>query len=116
MRFTLGLSLVFLLSLYHPAHSQPLPPGFSETIVVSGLNAPTAIAFAPDRRLFICEQGGRLRVKDGASVSDFATISVSSNSERGLLGIAFDPSFATNHYLYLYYTTNSTSLNPPPSP
>ena len=39
-----------------------LLPGFSETIVATGLNEPTAMAEAPDGRIFICEQGGNLRV------------------------------------------------------
>ena len=34
----------------------------------------------------------------------FLTLSVDPNGERGLLGIAFDPNFATNNFLYLYYT------------
>jgi hypothetical protein len=46
--------------------------------------------FAPDGRLFICEQGGRLRVvKDGALLpTPFLTVTVSSTGERGLLGVA----------------------------
>ena len=39
-----------------------LPTGFTEALVASGLNNPTAMQFAPDGRLFVCEQGGRLRV------------------------------------------------------
>ena len=49
--------------------------------------------FAPDGRLFVCEQGGRLRViKNGALLpTPFLTLTVSSSGERGLLGVAFDP-------------------------
>ena len=52
--------------------------------------------FAPDGRLFVCEQGGRLRViKDGALLATpFVTLTVNSSGERGLLGVAFDPAFA----------------------
>ena len=43
-----------------------LPTGFTETII-SGIASPTAMAIAPDGRIFVCEQGGRLRViKNGA--------------------------------------------------
>ena len=69
--------------------------------------AATAMAFAPDGRLFVCLQDGRLRVIDKNGVllaSSFVTLSVDSNGERGLLGVAFDPNFASNQYVYVYYT------------
>ena len=52
--------------------------------------------FAPDGRLFVCEQGGRLRViKNGVLLpTPFVTLTVNSSGERGLLGVAFDPAFA----------------------
>jgi hypothetical protein len=50
------------------------------------------------------------------TLSTYLTLQVSTESERGLLGIAFDPDYATNHYFYLYYTTNASSLNPPSTP
>ncbi len=83
-----------------------LPPGFEDVPIVTGLNQPTAIAFAPDDRLFICEKGGRVQVfKQGQLLATpFLTLAVSSNSERGLLGIAFDPAFASTQHVYLYYT------------
>src|SRR5690242_11363257 len=61
---------------------------------------------APDGRIFVCEQGGRLRViKNGALLPDpFLTLNVDSNGERGLLGVAFDPNFAANNFVYVYYT------------
>ena len=52
------------------------------------------MAFAPDGRLFVCLQSGQVRVinKDGVLLaSPFVTLSVDSNGERGLLGVAFDP-------------------------
>jgi glucose/arabinose dehydrogenase len=92
-----------------------VPKTFRDEVFVSGLVKPTAIAFAPDGRLFICQQEGRLRVfKQGQLLpTDFVTLNVSSDLERGLLGIAFDPQFNSNHYVYLYYTTAPGSLNAP---
>ena len=100
------------------AKATNLPPGFSEVTVVPSLAAPTAFAFAPDGRIFICQQGGQLRVYDanGTFLATAVTVSVTGAFERGLLGITFDPDFATNQYIYLYYSTNSGSLNPPPTP
>lgn len=85
-----------------------LPEGFTET-VISGLSNPTAMQIAPDGRIFVCQQGGALRViKNGVLLSTpFVTLSVDPSGERGLLGIAFDPNFATNNFLYLYYTVPS---------
>jgi glucose/arabinose dehydrogenase len=66
--------------------------------------------FAPDGRLFVSEQGGSLRViKDGQMLSQpFLTLNVDSQGERGLLGIAFDPNFASNGYVYVYHTVPGT--------
>ena len=90
-----------------------VPTGFIESPVASGLASPTSMQFAPDGRLFICEQEGRLRVvKNGALLpTPFLTLSVSSTGERGLLGVAFDPAFATNRYVYVYYTTTTPVLH-----
>lgn len=90
--------------------AQTVPPGFTATRLATDIASPTAMAFAPDGRLFVCEQGGRLRViKNGVLLPNaFVTLSVDPTQERGLLGIAFDPHFATNHYVYVYYTTTET--------
>jgi glucose/arabinose dehydrogenase len=83
-----------------------LPSGFTQAVVASGISNPTAMAFAPDGRLFVCQQGGQLRVvKNGALLATpFLTVSTDTNGERGLLGVAFDPSFASNGFVYVYYT------------
>ena len=88
------------------ANAATLPTGFVETQIASGLSSPTAMDFAPDGRIFVCLQGGNLRVvKNGAVLSTpFLTLTVDSSGERGLLGVAFDPSFATNNFVYVYYT------------
>ena len=61
---------------------------------------------APDGRIFVCQQGGALRViKNGVLLpTPFMTLTVDPAGERGLLGIAFDPNFASNNFLYVYYT------------
>jgi len=64
----------------------------------------TALAWAPGGRLFFAERAGRVRVFDGHSASDFARVSTSTSGERGLLGIAISPSFATDHFVYAFYS------------
>jgi glucose/arabinose dehydrogenase len=106
-RFCLDLILCFFV--VGNAYGATLPAGFTETSV-SGLSNPTAMEIAPDGRIFVCQQGGSLRViKDGALLSTpFLTVSVDSSGERGMLGIAFDPNFATNNFIYLYYTVSTS--------
>jgi len=89
-----------------------LPAGFVET-QISGLSNPTAMAIHPDGRIFVCEQGGSLRViKNGALLATpFLTLTVSSVGERGLLGVAFDPNFATNNFVYVYYTATTPAIH-----
>jgi glucose/arabinose dehydrogenase len=102
-------SLIFLLAAICSVHAATLPAGFTET-AISGLSNPTAMEIAPDGRIFVCLQGGSLRViKNGVLLATpFLALSVDQSGERGLLGIAFDPNFASNNFLYLYYTVSTT--------
>lgn len=95
------------------AFPQTYPAGFSQVQVATGISSPTTMAFAPDGRLFICQQGGAIKIlKNGALLpTSFAQFSVNSSGERGLLGIAFDPNFASNNFIYLYYTLSDGSRN-----
>lgn len=85
-----------------------LPAGFNRTTLVSGFQVqPTAMAWSPDGRLFVAEQGGAVRViKNGVLLSTpFTTVTTTEIGERGLLGLAFHPQFTANHWVYLYYTS-----------
>src|SRR5262245_42869875 len=106
LRLSAFICGLFLVSVTRAA---TLPAGFTET-QISGVTEPTAMEIAPDGRIFVCEQAGSLRViKNGATLpTPFLTLSVDSNGERGLLGIAFDPDFANNKFIYLYYTVSTT--------
>ncbi len=102
-----SLLLAFLFLIAHStARSATLPTGFTETQIASGLSSPTAMEIAPDGRIFVCLQNGRLRVVKNGSLltTPFLTLTVDSSGERGLLGIAFDPNFTTNNLVYVYYT------------
>ena len=89
-----------------------LPSGFTET-QIGGLSNPTAMEFAPDGRLFVCLQGGQLRViKNNVLLSTpFLTVTTNSSGERGLLGVAFDPNFSQNQFVYVYYTATTPSIH-----
>jgi glucose/arabinose dehydrogenase len=71
--------------------------------------------FAPDGRLFVAEQAGRVRIaKPDGTLTTFLNIStkVDSSGERGLQALTFDPGFSTNRYVYLHYTKKATSTTP----
>ena len=93
----------------------PLPPGLTLKVdpFVSGLSGPVFLTQPlNDGRIFVVEQPGRIRlVKDGVlQATPFLNIStrVLSGGERGLLSVAFHPQYATNHYFYVYFTTQTT--------
>lgn len=106
-RFSLIIVPVFLLisGVFFSLAAATLPTGFVET-QIGGLSSPTAMDFAPDGRLFVCQQGGDLRViKNGVLLpAVFLHLNVDSSGERGLLGVTFDPNFASNNFVYVYYT------------
>ena len=86
-----------------------VPDGFSDQTVLDQIDAPIALAFTSDGRMLITSKAGELWVYEEGqtdpSVALDLTAQVCANSaERGLLGVAVDPNFATNHYVYLYYT------------
>ncbi|MDQ3002592.1 MAG: PQQ-dependent sugar dehydrogenase [Fibrobacterota bacterium] len=86
---------------------------FSDVEVAGGLANPTLMAIAPDGRIFVSEQAGKVRIiKNGVLLATpFLTLSVNSSGERGALGIAFDPAFASNQRVYVYYTSSSGPHN-----
>ena len=86
-----------------------VPSGFTDSVVYSGLTQPTAIAFAPDGHVFVAEKSGIIKVF--ASVSSttptvFADLrtEVHNWDDRGLVGLAVDPNFPANPYVYVLYT------------
>src|SRR5690348_10498186 len=84
-----------------------VPSGFTKTLLASGLKKPTAIAFAPNGDIYIAEQIGTILIyRNGAILpTPVLTLNTDSAGEKGLLGLALDPNFATNGYLYVSYTT-----------
>jgi glucose/arabinose dehydrogenase len=90
-----------------------LPPGVSDTLVAS-VSSPTALAFTPDGRLLITSQGGVLSVVQNGTLQStpaitFPTTGICTDVERGLLGVAVSPGFASNKHVFLYYTFKKPS-------
>lgn len=116
------LTLLLALLSIGAVHAAPqaatsVPPGFTDTLVTS-VDAPTAMAFVSPTRMLITSQLGQLWVyQNNALISTPAldlTLGdkVCTNSERGLLGVAVDPDFASNHFIYLYYTHKKFGVCP----
>lgn len=78
-------------------------------VFVRGLDTPWAIDFAPDGRIFITERPGRIRiVKDGQLQAEpWMTLDVAETGEAGLLGLALDPQFEQNRYVYVAYSSRT---------
>lgn len=107
-RFCLLLGLL-LMAIPATATAQQVPAGFDDRVVVEGLDSPTAIRFAPGGEVFITEQSGLVKVLD--DINDptpevFADLrrEVWYGADRGLLGLAIDPDYATNGNVYVSYS------------
>ena len=91
------------------AAAATLPSGFQDTTVFSGLTAPTAIRFASDGRIFVAQKNGLLLEYDSLTDTTPTTVvdlrtQTDDYWDRGLLGLALDPNFPTNPYIYVSYS------------
>jgi glucose/arabinose dehydrogenase len=112
----LGLSILLSLGAALPAAAAP--GSFITTVQIAG-SLPNAVGVTNagdgSGRLFVAQQTGQIRIWNGAQIlaTPFLDISALSSScsggcgERGLLGLAFHPSFETNGLFYVYYTRQS---------
>jgi glucose/arabinose dehydrogenase len=96
-----------------------VPPGFTLTHVTSGLSQPTAMEITRTGEIWALEQTGRVKLVRGGSDHTALTLNVDSTGERGLLGVAFDPTYdgagPNTDYLYLYYTVPRSGPTDPPN-
>jgi glucose/arabinose dehydrogenase/chitodextrinase len=111
-RGLLGCSFGLLMGGLLPAPVlAQAPAGFTNTLIAS-VPSPTALAFTPDGRLLIASQLGKLYVYENGSLGSTPALNLGStvctNSERGILGVAVDPAFQANGFVYLFYTFNKS--------
>ena len=107
----LPFALILLLQI--TAAAVQVPDGFTVTEVATGMTSVTRMEFLPDGRILVLEQGGNIRVIENGVLrpTPFLTVDADSFGEHGLLGIALDPAFNTNHYFYIYYTAKTPVLH-----
>jgi glucose/arabinose dehydrogenase len=93
---------VAVLAAALPVRGQPI----QVATVLTGLEIPWALAFAPDGRLFITERPGRIRVATNGRLAaePIAELAVTHVGEAGLMGLALDPDFGRTGHLYICYT------------
>src|SRR5215217_3532845 len=109
VRFTVGIAAAVSLTLAPAAFAQTAPsvvdPKLKVEPVVTGLSQPVQMEFIGDNDFFVTEKptGQVKRVKDGVA-SVVLDLTVNSNSERGLLGLALDKFFKYNGTVYLYWS------------
>jgi|GEM_PF-1767788 len=98
-----------------PTDMEQLPAGATIQTVLSNMNNPVALAFDHQGRLFYTEKSGAVRLFANGNLQERPVISfdVETNGERGLLGIALDPNFNENRYVYVYYTCRSSATGCP---
>ncbi|HEX2473539.1 MAG TPA: ThuA domain-containing protein [Lacipirellulaceae bacterium] len=74
--------------------------------LATSLNQPMSLEVAPDGRVFFVERGGAVKVYDPArgSTGVAGQLNTYSGAEHGMLGIALDPDFETNHWIYLFWS------------
>jgi glucose/arabinose dehydrogenase len=96
-----------ILSCLPVAFAQEYPDlGVKVETVAENLEIPWSIVWAPDGTVFFTERSGNLRtIEDGIVSESIFSVDVG-GVEGGLLGIALDPNYSENHYIYLYYTYN----------
>ena len=86
-------------------------PSGTLQVVLTGLEFPTAFRFAPDGRMFLLERfSGKIRIVENGSLLPtpfYVLANVATNGEQGLLGLALDPDFPTEPWVYAYYTLNN---------
>lgn len=105
-----ALVSILLLPTAAPAAAETLPSGFTDSVVFDNLEEPTAMAFAPDGRVFIAEKSGKILLYSGLydgspEVFDDLRTEVYDSGDRGLLGLAVDPQFTSGRpYVYALYT------------
>ena len=107
---------LFVASLFAttsaPTSGATLPTGFTETHVATGFE-PDGHGVRPGRPPLRLPAGRQLRViKNGTLLAaPFLTVTVNSAGERGLLGVTFDPNFASNGFVYVYYTATTPAIH-----
>ncbi|MCU0635846.1 MAG: PQQ-dependent sugar dehydrogenase [Gemmatimonadaceae bacterium] len=83
-------------------------PTLERTVLVGGLQNPWDLAFTPENAMLFTERAGRLRVRLESGVTRllYQPADIRAQDQGGLLGVAVDPEFASNRFIYVMMSTN----------
>ncbi|MGB8232701.1 MAG: PQQ-dependent sugar dehydrogenase [Methanobacterium sp.] len=96
--------LVLFILLAVPKHVSQT--GLQSDVLAENLSIPWAMDFLPNNTMIFTQRGGAVSLLDNGVVKNVGNISVTAVGESGLLGVAVDPEFSQNKYIYLYYTSS----------
>jgi glucose/arabinose dehydrogenase len=98
-----------------------LPAGFQDEVAFPGLSKPTAVRFAPDGMVFVAEKNGKIKVygnleDETPELFKDLTVETYDHGDRGLLGLAVDPDFPAQPYVYALFTYDHVIGSGKPAP
>jgi glucose/arabinose dehydrogenase len=113
----LAVALALSLAVTPSATAATVPSGFEDRVLTSGLDFPIAVDWAPDGRMFVAEHAGKVRVVTAAGVLlDEPLLDITDHTntiiDQGILGMAVDSAFASNHFLWILYVHESNPSDP----
>ena len=97
---------VLLAALLVPLGGSSARAAVNLELVEGGFASPVYVTHAGDVRLFVVEKAGKIKIVGGGTFLDIVG-KVDDNGERGLLGLAFHPNYASNGFFYVFYTRSS---------
>jgi glucose/arabinose dehydrogenase len=104
------LGVFLTLGAFNTIHAQQQAqsPDPQFTVLAKNLEIPWALSFLPDGNILFTERTGKIKLLNMSNnqVTVITTIpNVVANGESGLLGLAIDPQYTSNHFVFIYYTT-----------
>lgn len=102
----IAVPVLIIFAMAGTAYAQEYPElGVKVDVVAENLSIPWAIDFAPDGRMFFTERTGSLNIIENGEITKVLSLGVG-GGEGGMLGVALDPDFEENNFVYVYYTYN----------
>lgn len=99
--------IITIIAVYFTFFTSTNQQGNQTNIIAQNLDTPWAIDFLPDDKMIFTERSGGVSIIENGTPKSVGKINVTQTSESGLLGVAVDPQFNTNKFVYLYYTSQN---------
>ena len=106
-RYLCLVAFPFFVASAHAADSEAVDPSrFEVTVLTAGLAQPMEFEVGPDGLVYFIELGGKLKVlrPQTGEVTLLGELNITTEQENGLIGMALDPNFIENHWIFLQYS------------